>query len=131
MDGARVEVVGVNGEPVLAATTDATGRAPLPALRDLRREKRPLLIAVQKDGDVSFLPFGADGRRLELSRFDTGGIDNAATAAELSAYLFSDRGIYRPGETAHLGMMVRTADWRTVPAGLPMVVRSAIHAARS
>ena len=31
VDGARVEVVGVNGEPVLAATTDATGRAPLPA----------------------------------------------------------------------------------------------------
>jgi uncharacterized protein YfaS (alpha-2-macroglobulin family) len=122
VDGARVEVIGANGQPVLAATTDATGRAQLPALRTLTRERRPLLVMTQKDGDMSFLPFNNEGRRIDFSRFDTGGADNAQSAQALSAYLFSDRGIYRPGETAHLGTIVRTADWRATPAGLPIVV---------
>ena len=30
VDGARIEMIGSNGQPVLAATTDATGRAQLP-----------------------------------------------------------------------------------------------------
>ncbi|HEV8393348.1 MAG TPA: MG2 domain-containing protein [Vicinamibacterales bacterium] len=122
VEGARVEVIGVNGQPVLAATTDPTGRAQLPVLRNLSREHRPLLVLTQKDGDMSFLPFNAEARRIDFSRFDTGGADNAQSAQSLAAYLFSDRGIYRPGETAHLGMVVRTADWRATPAGLPVVV---------
>jgi alpha-2-macroglobulin len=122
VDGARVEVLGVNGQPVLSATTDAGGRAQLAAFTNLRREKRPLMVLAQKDADMSFLPFSADGRELDLSRFDTGGIDNAASARDLSAYLYSDRGIYRPGETTHLGVIVRSADWKPLPAGLPIVV---------
>ncbi len=36
-------------------------------------------------------------------------------AGELSAYLFSDRGIYRPGDLFHIGMIVRTASWARSP----------------
>ena len=42
------------------------------------------------------------------------------SAQQLSAYLFSDRGIYRPGETTHLGVITRTADWKASLAGLPL-----------
>ena len=80
------------------------------------------MIVVQKDGDVSFMPYNASGRRLDMSRFDTGGVENAASAGQLSSYLFSDRGIYRPGETTHLGMITRTADWKSSLAGLPLEV---------
>ena len=38
----------------------------------------------------------------------------------LSAYLFSDRGIYRPGDTAHIGMIVKQAYAQPQPAGLPL-----------
>ena len=118
--GARVEssastVAGARGDD----RRDRPGAAARPAATcDARR--RPLLIVVQKDGDLSFLPFGAGGRELDLSRFDTGGVENAAVGrSSCRAYLFSDRGIYRPGETAHLGMIVRTADWKASLAGLP------------
>jgi hypothetical protein len=122
VSGARVEVIGRNGEPVAASTTDAAGRAQFPKLPDLRREKVPLLILVRKDSDYSFMPLQTSGRSLDLSRFETGGVENAASAQQLSAYLFTDRGIYRPGESTHLGMIARTADWKSSLAGLPVEV---------
>ena len=120
--GARIEIIGSNGEPVAAATTDATGLAQLPSLPDLKREKVPLLILAQKDADFSFLPLRANGRGMELSRFETGGVENATSAQQLSSYLFTDRGMYRPGETAHIGMITRSADWRASLGGLPIIV---------
>ncbi len=121
VDGARVELVGANGLPVFTATTEAGGRAQLPKPPEAPSgEKAPLLILVQKEADYSFMPFNSSNRDLDLSRFDTGGVDNAKSAQQLSTYLFSDRGIYRPGETAHLGAITRTADWKTSPGGLPL-----------
>ena len=121
VDGARVELIGSNGLPVQVATTDAGGRAQLPKPPpELRREKTPLLLVVQKDADFSFLPFNTGNRDLDLSRFDTGGVVNARSAQQLSTYLFSDRGIYRPGETTHLGAITRTADWKASLGGLPL-----------
>ena len=120
--GARVEVLGRNGQPVMAATTDASGLAHLPNFGELRREKNPLMILAEKDADFSFMPLRVGDRKLDLSRFDVGGVENAKSARELSTYLFTDRGIYRPGETAHLGMMTRTADWKDLPVGLPVTV---------
>jgi len=119
---ARIEMVGRNGEPVAAATTDAAGRAQFAKLPNLRREKAPLLILVRKDSDFSFLPLAASVRNLDLTRFETGGVENAASAQQLSAYLFTDRGIYRPGETTHLGMIARTADWKSSLTGLSVDV---------
>lgn len=41
----------------------------------------------------------------------------------LRAHLFSDRGMYRPGDSAHIGMIVRSADWRALTPGLPLRAR--------
>ena len=124
VDGAQIEMIGSNGQPMMTAITDLTGRAhlPRPSPTDARREKTPLLIMAQKDDDVSFMPFASNGREIDFSRFDTGGVESALSAQQLSVYLFSDRGIYRPGETTHLGLITRTADWKASLAGLPLVV---------
>ncbi|HTS26838.1 MAG TPA: alpha-2-macroglobulin [Bryobacteraceae bacterium] len=122
IDGVRVEAVGRNGQAVATATTEGGGRARLPKIPAMKREKAPLMIVAQKDSDFSFMPFQTGGRTLDLSRFDTGGIENDQSVQQLSAYLFSDRGIYRPGETTHLGMIVRTADWKSSLTGLPIAV---------
>ncbi|MCU1257342.1 MAG: alpha-2-macroglobulin family protein, partial [Bryobacterales bacterium] len=122
VEGARIEVTGRNGQAVLAATTDSAGHAQLPKFGMLKREKTPLMIVAQKDADFSFMPFETPGRRVDVSRFDTGGAENAKSAQQLSAYLFTDRGIYRPGETTHLGMITRTADWKASLTGLPLEV---------
>ena len=124
VEGARIEMIGANGLPIMAATTDGTGRAklPRPSSTEFRREKTPELIVAQKDADFSFMPFGTRERELNLSRFDVGGIQNATAPQQLLTYLFTDRGIYRPGETTHLGLVTRTADWKTSLASLPLTV---------
>lgn len=124
VDGAQIEMIGSNGQPMMTAVTDVTGRAhlPKPSPTEARREKTPLLIMAQKDNDVSFMPFSSGGREIDFSRFDTGGVESAQSAQQLSVYLFSDRGIYRPGETTHLGLITRTADWKASLTGLPLVV---------
>jgi alpha-2-macroglobulin len=124
VEGARIDIVGSNGLTLLSATTDLNGRArlPRPSPEGAKREKTPLLILAQKGSDMSFMPLRSNGRELELSRFDTGGVESARSAQQLSTYLFSDRGIYRPGETTHLGVITRTADWKASLAGLPLIV---------
>ena len=122
VEGASIQAIGKNGQAVLAATSDGTGRAHLAKIPELRREKSPLMILAVKDGDMSFMPYRSNGRTLDMSRFDIGGVENAKSAGQLSSYLFTDRGIYRPGETTHLAIITRTADWRPSLAGLPLEV---------
>ncbi|MFO1427939.1 MAG: alpha-2-macroglobulin [Steroidobacteraceae bacterium] len=118
--GATVQVLGRNGMAVATRTTDAQGHAALPSLRGLARDREPAMYLVRKDEDLSFLPIQRTDRGIDLSRFDVGGVANAAEAGQLSAYLFSDRGIYRPGDAMRIGMIVKAADWARPLAGLPL-----------
>lgn len=120
VDGAAVEVLGKNGQTLVRESTDHTGRAHFAALDGYTREKTPALFVVKKNDDTSFLPVNGHDRRLDFSRFDIGGIKNARNAGQLGAYLFSDRGLYRPGDTFHIGMIVRAADWTRPLAGVPL-----------
>ena len=117
--GAHVEVLGKNGLPVATADTDDDGHAALPSLRDFTREKRPVAYVVHHDDDVSFLPFGRDDRLLNFSRFDTSG-ESGVVPASLTACVFSDRGIYRPGDEAKLGLIVKQRNWQGALDGLPL-----------
>ncbi len=138
-----VQILGKNGLPILSQKTDAEGRATFPTLKQFKREKTPTVYVVQKDGDFSFLPYNRPDRRLNFSRFDTGGVYTAwppelpqggapeGAAAEiyhaeqkesLQAYLFSDRGIYRPGDAIHIGLIVKPMDWMPLPQGVPLQV---------
>lgn len=118
--GATVDMVAKNGLTLASQTTDATGRARFPKMDNLVREKAPLLALVKKDADLSFMPLNRADRDLDYSRFDIGGQYNARSPQQLNAFLFSDRGIYRPGETMRIGMMVKTADWGKQAVGLPL-----------
>ena len=118
--GASVDIVAKNGTTLVTQLTDAAGRAHFQKLDDLTRERAPLLVQVRKSGDLSFLPLIRSDRSLDLSRFDIGGIRSARSSNQLTAYLFSDRGIYRPGDAIHIGMIVKTANWAGDLGGIPL-----------
>lgn len=120
VSGASVQVVGLNGQPVLSVKTDGQGRATLPNLTGYENEKRPVAFFVRRGNDLSFMPFGRYDRELNLSRFDTDGLRN--TGEGLRAFVFSDRGIYRPGEEVRLGLIVRQSAWSQPMEGLPLWV---------
>ncbi|HAH07531.1 MAG TPA: alpha-2-macroglobulin [Elusimicrobia bacterium] len=118
--GAQVQILGKNGLPILSAVTDDDGHAGFPPLVGMEREKAPTVYLVRRGGDLSFLPYGWEERRLNLSRFDVGGARTPGAGERLQAYLFSDRGIYRPGDEFHVGLIVKPADWKESLAGVPL-----------
>ena len=117
---AQVDIMGRNGLPVASGRTDAEGHAHFAKLDELRREKTPLMYVVTRGNDQSFLPIARQSQQLDFSRFDVGGLEEDGAINRLSAYMFTDRGLYRPGETAHLGMIVRSGDWKGALQGLPV-----------
>ena len=118
--GVTVDVIAKNGSTLFSQTTDTAGHARFDKLEGMVRERAPLLLVATKAGDMSFMPLNRADRQLDFSRFDTGGLQNARSAEQLSANLFSDRGIYRPGETMHIGLIVKATDWAKPLAGVPL-----------
>ncbi len=119
VSGAQVDVLGKNGISVVTAQTDENGRAAIPSLKDFTREKRPVAYVVRRDQDVSFLPFGRQDRELNFSRFDISGVTGLAPH-DLTAFVFTDRGIYRPGDEAKLGLIIKQRDWQGKLDGVPL-----------
>ncbi|MDR0666714.1 MAG: alpha-2-macroglobulin family protein [Campylobacteraceae bacterium] len=133
VEGAKVSILGRNGVAVASETTNANGHAHFkPLVTDYKTpvSQLPAVYIVQKDDDLSFLPFGDHGhnRLLEFSRFDVGGAPNIAEHGKLSAYLFSDRGLYRPGDKVNIGSVVRAENWDIPINGIP--VKASVYDAR-
>lgn len=117
---AEVAVIGKNGLALFSGRTDAEGKVRFPKLSGLERERQPLFYLAKWQGDMSFLPIAREDRKLNFSRFGIDGDANAQDADQLNAYLFSDRGLYRPGDTFHIGLIVKTENWLKPLAGLPL-----------
>ena len=118
---AKVSLLGRNGLPIVTGTTGSDGHVALPSTNDFTDDKQPTVYLAQNGTDTSFIPFNRDDRVLDYSRFDISGINDIQfNQSLLSAYLFSDRGIYRPGDNIHFGIIVKQEYGQAQPAGLPL-----------
>jgi uncharacterized protein YfaS (alpha-2-macroglobulin family) len=115
----KVSLLGKNGVPLAAGTTDVSGHVALPAFPEASRDQQPVAIVAWRGDDVAFLPYDRYDRKLNFSRFETGGIESTS-GADLDAFLFTERGIYRPGDTIHTGFIVKRRDWEGTLTGLPV-----------
>ena len=84
--------------PLLTRITDGGGRAEFPRIEGFENEQAPTVYVVKTAGDLAFIPFERAARRMNFSRFEVDGVQPQGYGDNLSAFLFSDRGIYRPGE---------------------------------
>lgn len=121
--GLTAQLLGANGVPLETVTTDAQGMATFSTTKGLQREKAPtaILVSNKQTGDLAW-----------LSLADSSAIDyvnaNHAAGRQLSedgltGFIFSERGIYRPGETLHTATIVKKANWEDLPQGLPVSIR--------
>lgn len=117
---ASISVLGKNGLAIATSNTNAVGYAHFNSLEDYSEDRLPIVYLAKLGSDVSFIPYKNSDRELNFSRFDVGGVVTNEEQTTLSAYLFSDRGIYRPGDTAHLGIIVKKAYAVAETAGLPL-----------
>jgi len=122
--GARVALLGKNGVPIVERTSSERGHTTMPATNTFEREKTPTVFVVRQGTDSIFMPYARSDRSLQYSRFDVGGqvVRPDRSDDQLRAQVFSDRGIYRPGDTVHLASIVKSIDWRPL-ANLPLILR--------
>ncbi len=117
--GVTVEIIAKNGVPLASILTGPDGRASLPAVSKLTREQTPVAFVARRGDDVAFLPYRARDRGLDFSRFDVGGVE-ARSGAELDAFVFTERGVYRPGDSVRIASIVHQRDWRGSLEGVPL-----------
>lgn len=117
--GVTVDILARNGTVLATATTGPDGRAALASVDKLAREQKPVAIVARRGDDTAFLPYAARDRGLDFSRFDTGGAQ-MKSGAELDAFLFTERGVYRPGDTVRIGALAHRRDWQPAPEGVPL-----------
>jgi uncharacterized protein YfaS (alpha-2-macroglobulin family) len=108
--GAEVTLYAENNSELARGTTDASGLAKLTFAHD-GKAAAPFLVVARAGADLSFLPLE---KTLVTQAGETGG--RAYLAEGYEAFVFSDRGIYRPGETAHFKALVRDRDLAAPPA---------------
>lgn len=123
VSGAQVKLISRNGSALFTALTDKNGEVSFPKADNFAREKEPVLYVAEKDGDLTFIPYQRRDRQVNLSRFDVGGIVSSDEPDALRALLFTDRGIYRPGETVKFGLTVRNRDLSPLMSEVPLMVR--------
>lgn len=103
---ANVEVVLVarNNEILARVKSDKTGAVNFPpsVLRGNGGARPVVVMAYDGDKDFNYL----DLRRPSFDLSDRG-VDGRSVPSEIDGYLYTDRGIYRPGEQVHLVAMVR------------------------
>lgn len=116
----EIFVLGRNGNAVWAGRTDMNGTITLPAFSwsEYKNEREPVAIVARNEDDVSFIPFAPYDTRVEYSKYDIDGV-YASGGAPFNAFLFSDRGIYRPGELAIIGGIVKNKTF-TKLSGTPV-----------
>lgn len=118
----QIWVLAKNGEYVAQGVTSPDGHVSLPSVEHLKQEKKPVAILARLGNDVSFIPFQRPGRLMDFSRFDIGGV-LASEKETLDASLFTERGVYRPGDEVHIGAIVRRRDWQGKLEGMPLELK--------
>ena len=117
---ARVELLGKNGIALFERTTASDGHVRFPSTKDFVDEKKPNVYVIKTHNDLSFIPFDRHSRQINYSKFEVGGIRPQKLGGDnLTGYVFSDRGIYRPGETVNVGFIVKKEDLGNI-AGIPL-----------
>jgi len=119
LGGVPVDILARNGVPVLSGSTSADGRVTFPSSGEPTREKEPVAIVARNGNDVGFIPYDRGDRELDFSRFEVDGIQSVS-GAELAAFVFTERGVYRPGDEMHIAFCVKQRNWGGNLEGLPV-----------
>ncbi len=102
--GVTLALVARNNEELLRVRTDSDGHATFPSsiARGTGGMEPVVIMAYGSGGDFTFL----DLRRPAFDLTDRG-VEGRAAPGDLDAYMYTDRGVYRPGETVNFTTLVR------------------------
>lgn len=127
IQGALAHLLAANGTIIESERTDEKGLAHFDSIKGLEREKRPVAVIVRAPGpagggavsikeDLSWISL-EDGNNIAPNNHSEG--LHLGTNA-LSAMAFADRGVVRPGETLHFGIVVKSPNGENAADKLPL-----------
>ena len=117
VSGAEISLVRKSGKAVARCRTDGEGGCRLEMPADEVDTAAPFAIIARKGDDLTYLRFSdlqitpdtdVGGQAWKLGKDD----------AAYRAAVYTDRGVYRPGDTAHVSAVLRGADHLAPPPGL-------------
>lgn len=126
VSGARVSVLSRDNQELMKGETDSQGFLLFSDVK-ARIESRfgseapqyePYAVVVEKGDDFAYLKF--ESGRVNTSVFEIGGYPY--TQNEMQAFLYAERGVYRPGEDVHLTAIVRSSRL-AIPPSMPLILR--------
>ena len=102
--GVKLALIAANNEILSEQITDGSGRVKFdgPLVKGTGASYPKMVMAYGRENDYAVLDLQRSP--LDLSDFDIGGRN---VPGDVDVYGFAERGVYRPGETAHLTVMLR------------------------
>ncbi|HUZ64427.1 MAG TPA: alpha-2-macroglobulin [Acetobacteraceae bacterium] len=118
--GVKAALLAANNDVLATATTDAAGvvRFPAPLLHGAHGQRPVELHLFGPHGDFTVL-------NLSAPAFDLSGrgVSGRPQPGPLDAFVWLDRGIYRPGETVHVMALLRDAAGKPMDVPVHVVIR--------
>lgn len=111
MSGVEVEVFNFQLKLIGKGKTNSSG------LSEIEVSGKPFAVIAKKSNSTSYLRV-KDGYALSMSKFDTGG---TVTEKGLKSFIYGERGVWRPGDTLHLTMIIRDKE-KVLPENHPASV---------
>lgn len=120
LSGVRLALVARNNNELASAVTDSNGRADFDAglMRATGGDEPVMVMAYGNNGDFTFL----DLRRSAFDLTDRG-VGGRSSPGPVDAWLTTERGVYRPGETVHATALLRDRVGAALSAPLTLVAQ--------
>ncbi len=112
LSGAEIKLYSFQNQPLASTRSDAQGKAIFHNIPD-----KVFYVTAEKNGQRSVVTPGT--MRWNLSTFDTDGIQ--ALNGGTRAFIYTERGVYRPGDTINLSAIFRNKQ-NTFPADHPVTL---------
>ncbi|RKG58727.1 hypothetical protein D7X30_14090 [Corallococcus sp. AB011P] len=120
LSGVEVTLVKKSGQAVARCTTQGEAGCQLKVPAPGVDESAPFALVARKGDELTYLKY--DELKTEIANSDVQGEPYRAEQP-YRASIWSDRGVYRPGDTAHVAAVLRGQDNLAPPVGMPVEVR--------
>lgn len=118
ISGAKISFISNTNQVVHTTQTDGEGVAVFDNMNEKAPNFRVTMVSAKSGEEYSFISFSRNN--IETSRFDIGG--RSVNATGLNAWLYAERNLYRPGETIHASVVIRSESWMP-PGEMPVKLK--------
>lgn len=111
-----VKVFTKTNQQILEGTSDESGVIHFKDV-DWSGDRKPYIITASNDYDLSYI--NLDKCAISETAFDVSGRSYISSGYE--GFVYTDRGVYRPGEKVHIKAILREAGWK-LPDSFPVIL---------